>query len=81
MRQAGQEVSVPKCVPGSGRSVGAGDLQDVLAGFFRRHAELVLGGPGLDPRHGGARTEAVVHGLAVEGDCRPRRGGSGADAP
>jgi hypothetical protein len=59
---------VPRCVPGSGRVLGAGDLEHVLARLLRRHAELLLGNPGLDSFHGRARSEAVVYGLAVEGD-------------
>src|ERR1700730_2338599 len=51
-----------------GPFLGAGDLQHVLASLLRRHAELALGRPGLDPCHGRAGTEVVMHGLAIEGD-------------
>lgn len=44
----------------------ARDLQHVLAGLLLGHAELLFGGPALQPHHSGARREAALDRLAVE---------------
>ena len=48
--------------------MGARNLEDVLASLRFRHFELVHSSPLLYACHSGARTEAVVNGLAIKRD-------------